>query len=123
MMDKSYEELRLSNVYKITDKDGNEINRIIANEDFVSVNFENYEFVSFYRNNKKEKLWRNEMLAATDELAALPDYPYSSILLEYRQELRDWTGTELFPNERPKSLEDRINEYKNSLVEENNGAP
>lgn len=37
-----------------------------------------------------EKQWRDSELSRTDAYIVLPDFPYSTELAEYRQELRDY---------------------------------
>lgn len=38
-----------------------------------------------------EKQWRNDELHRTDAYIVLPDFPYSTALATYRQELRDYS--------------------------------
>ena len=45
--------------------------------------------------------WRDSELQATDFIVPLTDYPNHAAWLTYRQELRDWTTTENFPNTKP----------------------
>lgn len=47
------------------------------------------------------KTWRNKELRSTDFIVPLTDYPNHASWLTYRQELRDWTATEDFPNTKP----------------------
>lgn len=51
--------------------------------------------------NQEAKSWRNTELARTDFIVPLTDFPNHSAWLTYRQELRDWTTTEDFPNIKP----------------------
>ena len=94
--------------WKIKDAEGNIVNTIVADEHFVEENFEHYELVVLPVSEQKAREWRDEQLAATDDLARIPDYPNSAILLEYRQALRDWPNTDDFPEKFPESLESRI---------------
>lgn len=45
--------------------------------------------------------WRNNELQATDFIVPLSDYPNRDAWITYRQELRDWTATEDFPETKP----------------------
>jgi hypothetical protein len=45
--------------------------------------------------------WRDAELKRTDSIMLLPDYPQKEALTAYRQELRDWPGTDQFPDTRP----------------------
>mgnify|MGYP005995898987 CR=1 FL=1 len=45
--------------------------------------------------------WRNGELKATDFIVPLTDYPNHAAWLTYRQELRDWTTTDNFPETKP----------------------
>jgi len=45
--------------------------------------------------------WRNQELRATDFIVPLTDFPNHAAWITYRQELRDWTATEDFPNTKP----------------------
>jgi len=47
------------------------------------------------------KTWRNFELSSTDFIVPLTDYPNHASWITYRQELRDWTATEDFPNIKP----------------------
>ncbi len=47
------------------------------------------------------RLWRDDELQATDNVAQTPDYPNRDALLIYRQELRDWPSTDAFPDTKP----------------------
>jgi len=119
-MDKRYEESRFFNTYNIINSDGVVLNTIIADQDFMEKNYQETEFILVgpVRNRKKERAWRNFELSRTDDFVNLQDYPYLDILLQYRAELRDWPSSDSFPIERPKNLEQRISDYKQSLEEE-----
>jgi hypothetical protein len=45
--------------------------------------------------------WRNNELKDTDFIMPLSDYPNRDAWITYRQELRDWTDTDNFPNTKP----------------------
>lgn len=47
------------------------------------------------------RVWRDGELAATDFIVPTLDYPNHAAWLTYRQELRDWTDTEDFPDTKP----------------------
>ena len=47
------------------------------------------------------KEWRNNELQTTDFIVPLTDYPNRDAWLTYRQELRDWTATDNFPDTKP----------------------
>jgi hypothetical protein len=98
----------------IKNADGTEINRIIADESFVSEHYAYYEEVlpSAEAVAKLKKIeareWRNNELERTDLFATVNDYPHAVELTAYRTALRDWPSTADFPDTRPESLEDRI---------------
>lgn len=93
-------------IYEILDAEGNVINKIVANEDFVAANYENYRpFVPPQEaprpKEDTEREWRNSELAATDKFVPVTDHPHHADYLVYRQALRDWPGTTDFPDTRP----------------------
>ena len=45
--------------------------------------------------------WRDSELQATDFIVPTTDYPNHALWLTYRQELRDWTSTDTFPDTKP----------------------
>ena len=45
--------------------------------------------------------WRDLELAATDFIVPTTDYPNHDAWITYRQELRDWTATDDFPDTKP----------------------
>jgi len=49
----------------------------------------------------ENRIWRNNELVSTDNIAQTPDYPNRDAWLTYRQELRDWPSTADFPNTKP----------------------
>ena len=62
-------------------------------------------FVDSYTVNENPELvaleWRNQELLATDWINDAPDHPNYQDYITYRQQLRDWTATENFPETRP----------------------
>lgn len=47
------------------------------------------------------KEWRDNELGGTDFIVPTTDYPNHAAWITYRQELRDWTATEDFPDTKP----------------------
>ena len=47
------------------------------------------------------RIWRDEELAATDNISQTPDFPNRDKYLTYRQALRDWPSTADFPAKKP----------------------
>ena len=45
--------------------------------------------------------WRNLELSATDFIVPTTDYPNHAAWITYRQELRDWTDADNFPETKP----------------------
>jgi hypothetical protein len=45
--------------------------------------------------------WRNNELISTDFIVPTTDYPNRDAWITYRQELRDWTATDNFPETKP----------------------
>ena len=97
----------MSNVWVIKDADGNITNPgIKGTEEFVKANFTHYEaFVApsdvANRAEIDARLWRDQELLRTDGLMGLSDYPNTSALTTYRQELRNWPSTDAFPDTQP----------------------
>ena len=98
--------------FKIKDADGNVINNIIADLAFVEANFEHYEEdvpvvvepteeELQAKQDSEARVWRDSELDRTDKFMTLPDYPYLDAMTIYRQELRDWTSLDTFPDTRP----------------------
>jgi len=92
--------------YNIKDADGNVVNTILANTDFVEANFENYEL--YVEPTPVEptaaeeaRQWRDGELSSTDTAAQTPDWPNRDNILTYRTALRDWPSTGDFPDTRP----------------------
>lgn len=52
-------------------------------------------------NNNQAKQWRDSELKKTDFIVPLTDFPNHAAWITYRQQLRDWTTTEDFPNTKP----------------------
>jgi hypothetical protein len=95
----------MSNKFIIKDAGGNQINFIVADEDFVKANYSNYEmWVDPQAENTKAeaaRFWRNRELARTDYILPLTDHPELDAYKTYRTELRDWPSTSDFPDTRP----------------------
>lgn len=98
--------------YNILDAaDGNVINTILADADFVEANFDHYEVavdpeptsaeLTAEQIADNERSWRNAELESTDKAAQTPDWPNRDNILTYRQALRDWPSTSDFPATRP----------------------
>jgi len=47
------------------------------------------------------RAWRDSELKRTDFIVPLTDFPNHASWITYRQELRDWTTTEDFPDTKP----------------------
>lgn len=96
--------------FKIKDSEGNTVNTIIADLEFVKSNYEFYEEDTdgdFEPSRETtERNWRNKELDATDKYMAVSDYPYKEQLAQWRQILRDWPSTENFPETRPVSFDE-----------------
>tara|TARA_B100000953_G_C17893392_1_gene382016 strand:+ start:306 stop:608 length:303 start_codon:yes stop_codon:yes gene_type:complete len=94
-------------IWVIKDAEGNVTNPgIKANEDFVKEHYNHYEaFVApsdvANRAEIDARMWRDQELLRTDSLMGLSDYPNTSALTTYRQELRDWPSTDAFPDTQP----------------------
>ena len=97
-------------VFKILDGvGGSVINTIVAEEDFVSANYDHYEIVDDELTTEQlagvkeveEREWRDSELVATDQAAQTPDWPNRDNILTYRTALRDWPSTSDFPDTRP----------------------
>ena len=92
--------------YNIKDADGNIINTINSDAEFVAANFDHYEL--YVEPTPPEptaeeaaRQWRDSELARTDIAATVSDYPNAAAVLAYRTALRDWPSTEDFPATRP----------------------
>ena len=97
-------------IFKILDGvGGNVINTVVAEEDFVSANYDYYEIVDdqltaeqlAQAEEAEARSWRDSELVATDQASQTPDWPNRDNILTYRTALRDWPATEDFPDTRP----------------------
>ena len=92
--------------YNIKDADGNILNFINADAEFVAANFDHYELYveptpPEPTAEEEGRQWRDSELSATDNAAQTPDWPNRDNILTYRAALRDWPSTIDFPNTRP----------------------
>ena len=93
--------------YNILDAEGgNVINTILADEEFVSANFDHYEPWSeptpaTPTAEEAARMWRNAELIATDYIVPLSDHPQREAYMAFRTALRDWPSTSNFPATRP----------------------
>ena len=92
--------------YNIKDADGNILNFINADAEFVATNFEYYE--EWVAPTPPEptaeetaRQWRDMELSATDYIVPLTDHPQRAAYMTYREALRDWPATADFPDTRP----------------------
>jgi hypothetical protein len=92
--------------YNIKDADGNILNTINSDAEFVEANFDYYEL--YVEPTPPEptaeeaaRQWRDSELSATDKAAQTSDWPNRDNILTYRTALRDWPSTTDFPNTRP----------------------
>ena len=93
-------------IYIIKNESNEEINRIVADKEFVEANYAGrYEEVVPAPNSippeASARLWRNEQLEATDFIVPLSDHPQQAAYMTYRAALRDWPSTEDFPETLP----------------------
>ena len=93
-------------IYIIKNESNEEINRIVADLEFVEANYAGrYEEVipaqSPVPAEDAARLWRNQELEDTDYIAPLTDHPQRAAYLTYRQALRDWPSTSDFPDTKP----------------------
>ena len=92
--------------YNIKDADGNITNTINADAEFVEANFEYYaEWVAPTpvepTAEEEGRTWRDSELSATDYIMPLSDHPQRDAYITYREALRQWPSTDLFPATRP----------------------
>ena len=92
--------------FNIKDSDGNVVNTILANTDFVEANFEHYELyveptLAEPSAEEEARTWRNMELSASDFIVPLSDHPQRAAYMTYRTALRDWPSTDNFPATRP----------------------
>ena len=92
--------------YNIKDADGNIINTINSDAEFVEANFDYYEL--YVEPTPPEptaeeaaRMWRDMELSATDYIVPLTDHPQRAAYMAYREALRDWPSTADFPDTRP----------------------
>ena len=92
--------------YNIKDADGNILNFINADAEFVAANFDHYEL--YVEPTPPEptaeeaaRMWRDMELSATDYIVPLTDHPQRAAYMTYREALRDWPSTDSFPATRP----------------------
>ena len=92
--------------YIIKDADGNILNTINADAEFVEANFEHYELYVAPTPveptaEEEGRMWRDMELSATDYIVPLTDHPQRDAYITYREALRQWPSTEDFPATRP----------------------
>ena len=97
--------------YKILNSDGDVVNTIEADQDFVDAYHSGkYERVvppapteeALLEAAKREaRDWRDGELVATDYIVPLTDHPQHAAYLTYRADLRDWPSTADFPDTKP----------------------
>ena len=92
--------------YIIKDADGNILNFINADAEFVAANFDHYELYveptpPEPTAEEEGRQWRDSELSATDYIVPLTDHPQHAAYMTYRQALRDWPATADFPDTRP----------------------
>ena len=92
--------------YNIKDADGNILNTINSDAEFVEANFDYYEL--YVEPTPPEptaeetaRMWRDMELSATDYIVPLSDHPQRAAYMTYREALRDWPSTDSFPATRP----------------------
>jgi len=97
--------------YKILNSDGDVVNTIEADQDFVDAHHSGkYELVvppapteeQLTENAHSEaRDLRDGELLATDKASQTPDWPNRDNILTYRTALRDWPATDDFPDTKP----------------------
>jgi len=97
--------------YKILNSDGDVVNTIEADQDFVDAHHSGkYDLVvppapteeQLTENAHSEaRDWRDGELLATDKASQTPDWPNRDNILTYRTALRDWPATDDFPDTKP----------------------
>jgi len=97
--------------FKILNSDGEVVNTILADESFVTSQYNENEYrvvVQVVTEEEKEEAkidlqreWRNSELEATDHIPAITDHPQRAAYILYRESLRAWPSTGDFPNTRP----------------------
>ena len=92
--------------YKLNFNDGT-TNIIVASDENFAKNLVNgkgtYELIPPVTIPLRQtaRIWRDQELAATDNIAQTPDFPNRDKYLTYRQALRDWPSTADFPDKKP----------------------
>lgn len=97
--------------YKILNSDGDVVNTIEADQDFVDAHHSGkYELVVPPAPTEAQlteiahseaRDWRDGELLATDKASQTPDWPNRDNILTYRAALRDWPSTADFPYTKP----------------------
>ena len=92
--------------YNIKDADGNILNTINSDAEFVEANFDYYELYveptpPEPTAEEEARMWRDMELSATDYIVPLTDHPQRAAYMAYREALRDWPSTDSFPATRP----------------------
>ena len=93
--------------YNILDgAEGNVINTINADLEFVQANFDYYsEYTAPLTSEipvaNAARQWRDGQLSSTDTASQTPDWPNRDNILTYRTALRNWPSTSDFPATRP----------------------
>ena len=92
--------------YIIKDADGNVLNTIVSDAEFVEANFDYYELYveptpAEPTAEEAARMWRDMELSATDYIVPLTDHPQRAVYMAYREALRNWPSTADFPDTRP----------------------
>ena len=93
--------------YNILDgAEGNVINTINADLEFVQANFDYYsEYTAPLTSEipvaNAARIWRDMELSSSDFIVPLSDHPQRAAYMTYRESLRAWPSTDSFPNTRP----------------------
>ena len=92
--------------YNIKDADGNILNTINSDAEFVEANFDYYELYveptpPEPTEQETARMWRDMELSSTDYIVPLTDHPQRAAYMAYREALRDWPSTDSFPDTRP----------------------
>ena len=93
--------------YNILDgAQGNVINTINADLEFVQANFDYYsEYTAPLTSEipvaNAARIWRDMELLSSDYIVPLSDHPQRAAYMTYRESLRAWPSTDSFPTTRP----------------------
>jgi hypothetical protein len=93
--------------YNILDgAEGNVINTINADLEFVQANFDYYsEYTAPLTSEipvaNAARIWRDMELSSSDYIVPLSDHPQRAAYILYRESLRAWPSTDSFPDTRP----------------------